>query len=685
MADDGVNPANYSAYYEIMHTIIPRFLRVIGRRSAEAKEEIRLKLGAKLGSKENLLHVVEWFSSADFFSLPGYLPINELEPSSIGLFAVDIASACAVNALGIKGTNNSLKIIDLCCCPGGKTQMIYDALENHRGPDNHARGSKQLIVGVDVSKPRLQVCLSLLDRTARYKDSVKKAVCGDMKVKGGSIPLGNLLQTDSTTEGPSHTAFVGAVTDSAAPRLLLFNCDGTTFGMKGFGSLVFDSHLREDEMRFHHEKEKREQIWRLRKNESCVQTSDGHQASMHTSSNGEDVGRKRKNKSARQREQKRLRCIEENDLPLIFKPLSGDVVQDGNHTVTNAVEAETTEVTVGMEAQEDTSASRPPPCTTKNEIELDACFDYVLVDAECLHDGSYRHMRYVTNDPIAHPGTDAGADVHDDASPDTGTSVSMSVSVTGSLNSGSDVTHTSRGRKAGAAKAFTAADADREEIVMLQRKLILNGFRLLKATNSSTCDTNSYNSFTDTATMVYSTCSLDVNQNEGVVEWLLQTCSDAELCPLQLSDLSGTSSTSTSPIPIDQCQEDSGADLLSHLSACSSLRLDTQTLSNAEQHTDSAVGVDSDLTHALSLLSLSPLEMVAAVDASKACTPLFGLTFAPSLSFSLSLICIIYIIDSSTALLSSSSLFSVCIAELHLHGYLHPPVQWAVCVRHRRP
>ena len=612
MAGDGVDSTNYSDYYEIMHTIIPRFLRVIGKRSEKIKEEVELKLRAKLGSNENLLHVVEWFNSADFFSLPGYLPINELEPSSIGLFAVDIASACAVNALGIKGDNKSLKVIDLCCCPGGKTQIIYDALENHRSPDNHARGSNQLIVGVDISKPRLQVCLSLLDRTARFKDVKKKADCVDKKLEGTSISLVKL--TDSAAEDSTHTALEVAVAGSVTPRLLLFNCDGTTFGMKSFGSLVFDSHLQEQERRFCHEKEKNDQLWRLRKNQNSEQPSDVPQISMHSSSSGEDVGRKRKNKSARQREHKRLRSIEQ-DLPLIFKPLSKAVIE---HTINKSLE---TECTAGREAQGDASASRPTPCTTKNEIELDACFDYVLVDAECLHDGSYRHMRYVTEDPLAHPGADAGIHINVSADPD----VDESVSGAGSLSTGSDITQTAKKSKSGAAKAFTAADADREEIVMLQRKLILNGFRLLNATNSSNSDSNSDISLTDTPTMVYSTCSLDVNQNEGVVEWLLQTCSDAELCHLQLSDLSGSSSSTLN----DQCEEVTGNNLLSHPNASSSLQLDTLTPNNVEQHTDTTIECDeSDLRHALSLLSMSPLEMVAAVNASKTCTSMFAMTSA---------------------------------------------------------
>ena len=198
-------------YFEILHILIPRYLRVIGIKSEEKVEEayskLRERLG-RLGQNGNLLQRVKWFHSAGFLSLPGYISIHDLDPLSLGLFSFDIASACAVNALGIDFSNEhsdelkeSKNILDLCCCPGGKTQMIYDLLDcnltanngnneiakngnynkynyknnkefykENKGNEARKKNNEKneenisgtLIVGVDISKSRLQVCTILL-------------------------------------------------------------------------------------------------------------------------------------------------------------------------------------------------------------------------------------------------------------------------------------------------------------------------------------------------------------------------------------------------------------------------------------------------------------------------------------------------------------------------------------------
>jgi hypothetical protein len=213
-------------YFEILHILIPRYLRVIseaeGSQLAGDSDEAFSKLQDKLGDNRNLLCKVKWFHSTDFFSLPGYVSINNLDPLSIGLFSFDIASACAVNALGINSDGDkSPNILDLCCCPGGKSQMIFDRLGGRILNNSEAHG---LLVGVDISSSRLQVCKALLDKTARHKMfSLQKK--SDIKIN--------------------------------PPRQLLFHCDGTTFGLEGLGSLVFDSKVQDEELGSMFEKEKR--------------------------------------------------------------------------------------------------------------------------------------------------------------------------------------------------------------------------------------------------------------------------------------------------------------------------------------------------------------------------------------------------------------------------------------------
>jgi 16S rRNA C967 or C1407 C5-methylase (RsmB/RsmF family) len=55
-----------------------------------------------------------------------------------------------------------------------------------------------------------------------------------------------------------------------------------------------------------------------------------------------------------------------------------------------------------------------------------------------------------------------------------------------------------------------------DELVPLQQKLLLSGFELLKPGG----------------VLVYSTCSLSVHQNEGIVQWLLHRNSSAKLIPI---------------------------------------------------------------------------------------------------------------------------------------------------------
>ena len=90
--------------------------------------------------------------------------------------------------------------------------------------------------------------------------------------------------------------------------------------------------------------------------------------------------------------------------------------------------------------------------------------------------------------------------------------------------------------KPGTAKSYVGSDrvAERGEIVDLQKNLLQNGFRLLKS-----CSTE-HSAYLATPYLVYSTCSLDENQNEGVVRWLLDTHEDAELCPVEPSQLCGS-------------------------------------------------------------------------------------------------------------------------------------------------
>ncbi len=101
-------------------------------------------------------------------------------------------------------------------------------------------------------------------------------------------------------------------------------------------------------------------------------------------------------------------------------------------------------------------------------------YDKVIVDAECTHDGSIAHIH--------------------------------KLSLTGLDNFCQKFVHLNH----------------LESLYELQRKLLLNGFRLCKVGGL----------------VVYSTCSFTRQQNQDIVDWLLKQCSDAQLEPIFIPGLS---------------------------------------------------------------------------------------------------------------------------------------------------
>jgi len=122
-------------------------------------------------------------------------------------------------------------------------------------------------------------------------------------------------------------------------------------------------------------------------------------------------------------------------------------------------------------------------------VQNQILFDRVLVDAECSTDGSLKHLEQKIRKSIANRSND---------------------SVENTL-----------------IENETLEKKDKlSELVNLQRKLILSGFRLLKSGG----------------VMVYSTCSLSKEQNEDVVSWLLEEVKpNAFILPVSFPDASATS------------------------------------------------------------------------------------------------------------------------------------------------
>ena len=156
------------------------------------------------------------------------------------------------------------------------------------------------------------------------------------------------------------------------------------------------------------------------------------------------------NKSARAREKRRLLELQRKEESAI----------DGDASKTTGTTTNYKSIT--SDKGEITSDGRDKDVLVCNATCTVPLFDRVLVDAECSTDGAMRHIekrqssQSLSRDPVW-------------------------------------------------------TDANMDELVDLQKRLIESGFRLLKRGGA----------------MVYSTCSLSPKQNEQVVQWLLGRCNDA--------------------------------------------------------------------------------------------------------------------------------------------------------------
>lgn len=344
------------------------------------------------------VHKVNWLPN--FVALPGHWLLSDIEKTfgvsykDLNLYPMDISSALPVLALDIN-PNEPAKILDLCCCPGGKLQYLREAA-----------GDGSFVIGVDIADMRLNVCRSLLHR---YQSRMN-------------------------------------VEDRRKKRLLLFNCDGCTFSAAEFGKLLYDSDI----------------VLNLPNNDKF-----------------------KLNKSTKKRY--------ERELELVLQQLR----RTGQDT------------------------------TTRSSPLVD--LDYVLVDAECTHDASYRHLRHINGrnkwnkrrrseeegdfwdeefDLEALNAAETAKETPEEADTEPGTA---------HLSHGIPLlpTHNMDVETVGNEELIVADQEGRKKLQSLQRRLLQNGFELLRPGG----------------VLVYSTCSSDVAQNEEIVQWLLDSDNRAVLEP----------------------------------------------------------------------------------------------------------------------------------------------------------
>jgi 16S rRNA C967 or C1407 C5-methylase (RsmB/RsmF family) len=209
---------------------LPRYSRLIHPkyRTKEVYER-KVIAGDDSDGNQQIMIPVSWFPS--FFAIPGDVQLSKLRDyygidyKKLGLYPMDISSALTVKALGTVDNTTSLKILDLCVAPGGKYQMISEKLS-----------SDSLIVGVDISENRLNVCRSLLEDWNSFEEPISYTLH-----ESSQSPISSVS---------SETEKDGKVSDkirTLIPKQLLFHCDGTQFGFHPgggsceLGKLLFDS------------------------------------------------------------------------------------------------------------------------------------------------------------------------------------------------------------------------------------------------------------------------------------------------------------------------------------------------------------------------------------------------------------------------------------------------------------
>ena len=336
-----------------------------------------------------------------------------------------------------------------------------------------------IVMGVDISERRLETCRSLVQKYLR--------------------------------------------TSQENARIFLFCSNGVTFSSENCDRLYFDSAINSEQ------------------------------------ADKQSTQRKRRNKSTRAREAKRLRTVQnmfqrnsqhDNYACDLAVPLKVSSACSVNDTQNAADHLECSAVDV-VDNIADSSADNK----ITNPFSLDA-FDAVIVDAQCTHDGSYRHLRFLDGLGACQGGrvdsrdgevaATAEGDVEGEQAGDVLSTLPLRQvskpsiyryighhSSTGMISEGGNgggVASTHGSETRGRLLAETSLDEalpnegdslEDHSLRDLQRGLILNGFNRLRVGG----------------TMVYSTCSMRITQNEDIVQWLVDTVGTDRVEMLSLHEM----------------------------------------------------------------------------------------------------------------------------------------------------
>jgi 16S rRNA C967 or C1407 C5-methylase (RsmB/RsmF family) len=355
-----------------------------------------------------------------------------------------------------------IRVLDLCACPGLKLLTMVDYFhqqqQQQQSPkltvtstnvdddeeeetktkmnQNYNNQYRVKIVGVDVNPTRMDKCKAIVQKY--------------MFDTAGSPPLASSDHDDEDEDDNNNDQI----------HVQLYLADGTTLA----SSLSSSSSSSSSSQALPEENNHDDDI--IGKTQETILVFDSKVTAKERKDRGD---RRRRNKSARARQRKRLHQI--------------------------AKTSEWTRPEKYFATEDPLSLQKQQSNNNKEETQQEK-FDFVLVDAECSTDGSFKHIRERIKAVYAH--------------------------------------HTHTHQEEEEAKEednVRLTDPTRLiELVALQRRLIHAGFRLLKPGG----------------TLVYSTCSLSEDQNERIVSWLLEKNADAYLIPIHFPSIMTNSSSSSS-------------------------------------------------------------------------------------------------------------------------------------------
>ena len=429
------------------------------------------------------VHPVGWLPGYNVFSLPPDFPLASLPSCQRGeIIGIDAASVATIAALNPRPGQS---VLDICCAPGAKLALIAERM-----------GLRGELAGVDVSLKRLGTACTLLRRQGvitassgqpgwrcrlycadgtQWADLTSDNAEGILSDKETNRAAGSIMNKselvpvmDSLVENLFRRSWADGcrgipppfepkeqVIQGTMKRIL----EGVTHPLEGLKSSNVDE-VEKQILRMEAISTSRHLLTELCRQQQWVEDS--------SDESGRDGPRQKKNRKVDG-----------------WSGSSAEAAADGTIIdVPRAVAA----VTAALSAR------------------LPALYDCVLVDAQCTHDGSLRHLEKAAAAAAASSSSlaEAGAAINDDG---------LSDASSADYSSGTGILPDASFYACTASSSSSSMPEMAASLRNLQRGLLLSGFQCLKPGGS----------------LVYSTCSMEPAQNEEVVQWLLSTQPSAQL------------------------------------------------------------------------------------------------------------------------------------------------------------